>query len=156
MIGTRATIKSKAYEKQIKKINPGIKVISQACPLFVPLVEEGWVNRTETISIAKDYFKQLIKKDKNIDILILGCTHYPLLKQVIKKVLGKRLKLVDSAQQVVRDVALILKNKGLARNNPGSSGRYKFYVTDDPEGFSRQAVRFLGQGLLQVKKITNV
>ena len=77
-------------------------------------------------------------------------------KKVIKKVFGKRIKLVDSARQVAREVVLILENKGLIRNNPGANGRYKFYVTDDPEGFSRQAVRFLGRGILQVKKVADV
>jgi glutamate racemase len=94
VVGTRATIKSKAYETQIKKMNPSIQVISQACPLFVPLVEEGWFNHPETIAIAKRYIRPLREKGRKMDVLILGCTHYPLLKLVIRKVLGKNIRLL--------------------------------------------------------------
>jgi glutamate racemase len=155
VIGTRATIKSKAYERQIKSINPKIKVISGACPLFVPLVEEGWFSHSATTIIARNYLQPLIKNN-NIDTLILGCTHYPLLKAIIRKVLGRDIRLVDSAKQVVREVGEILGDKGLKKHNPKGDRKCKFYVTDDPEGFSRQAVRFLGYRLTQVKKITNV
>ena len=156
VIGTRATIKSKAYESQLKRINPAIKVISQACPLFVPLVEEGWFSQPETVDIAKKYLKPLIKKNHKLDALILGCTHYPLLKPVFRKILGQRIRLIDSAQQVVREVGQILENKVMNKANYRANGKYKFYVTDDPEGFARQAVRFLGHRLSQVKKITDV
>ncbi|GAF80377.1 unnamed protein product [marine sediment metagenome] len=156
VIGTRATIDSQAYESQINRINPLIKVISQACPLFVPLVEEGWVNQPETITIAKKYLKALIKKNQKMDTLILGCTHYPLLKSVIGSVLDRDIKLIDSARQVVREVAQILQSENSTRGNSRVNGRYKFYVTDDPEGFTHQAVRFLGHKLSQVRKITDV
>lgn len=156
VIGTRATIKSKAYERQIKRINPAIKVISQACPLFVPLVEEGWLNQSATMAIAKRYLGHLSKRNKNMDTLILGCTHYPLLKPIIRKVLGKGIRLIDSAQQVAREVGQILQEGTLSRNNPGVNGRCRFYVTDDPDEFTHQAVRFLGHRLSQVNKVTNV
>ncbi len=156
VIGTRATINSKAYERQIKKINSTIKVISQACPLFVSLVEEGWLKQPETVGIAKKYLGALIGKDKKMDTLILGCTHYPLLKPVLKRVLGKNIKLIDSAQEAAREVREILEENGLVNKKPKVKGRCRFYVTDDPEGFSRQAVRFLGYRLSQVKRIINV
>ncbi|MGD9014963.1 MAG: glutamate racemase [Candidatus Omnitrophota bacterium] len=156
IIGTRATIKSKAYERQIKRINPAIKVISQACPLFVPLVEEGWLNQRETFDIASKYLKPLIKKNHKLDALILGCTHYPLLKPVIRRVLGRRIKLIDSAQQVVREVSKNLESKAMTKGNHKAKGKYQFYVTDDPDGFAHQAVRFLGYRLSRVKKINHV
>lgn len=156
VIGTCSTINSKAYERQINRIDPAIKVFSQACPLFVPLVEEGWLNQSVTIAIAKRYLGNFSKRNKNIDTLILGCTHYPLLKPIIRKVLGKGIKLIDSARQVVREVSGVLQKEGLSRSNPGSNGRCRFYVTDDPQGFTNQAVRFLGHRLPQVKRITDV
>jgi glutamate racemase len=156
VIGTRSTINSRAYERQINRIDPAIKVFSQACPLFVPLVEEGWLNQPVTIAIAERYLGDLSKRNKNIDTLILGCTHYPLLKPIIRKVLGRGIKLIDSAQQVVRDVGQILQEEGLSRSNSRSRGGCIFYVTDDPEGFTSQAVRFLGHRLPQVKRVINV
>ncbi len=156
VIGTPATIKSKAYECQIKKIDPSIRVISKACPLFVPLVEEGWVNHPETITIAKTYLRSLVDSNRRMDVLILGCTHYPLLKSVIKKVLGGAIRLVDSAQQVVREANSILQNEGLINNNRKAKGSYRFYVTDDPAEFTRQAARLLGFRLSHVRKVNNV
>ncbi len=156
VIGTRATIKSKAYENQIKRIDPAIKVISQACPLFVPLVEEGWLNQSATNTIAKRYLDLLSKRNKRMDTLILGCTHYPLLKSTIRRILGNGIKLVDSTQQVVKEVSQILQKEGRANNNPQVSRRHKFYVTDDPDEFAYQAVRFLGYRLPKVKRIINV
>ncbi|MFC1657841.1 glutamate racemase [Candidatus Omnitrophota bacterium] len=157
VIGTRATIKSRAYESQIRKIDPEVRVVSQACPLFVPLVEEGWLNRAETISVAEEYLKPFIKKNHKLDALILGCTHYPLLKPVIRKVLGSEVRLIDSARQVVSQVEQILRDsQGARRTDTAGRGRCRFYVTDDAEGFSRQAVRFLGHRISKVKRITDV
>ncbi|MFH1338368.1 MAG: glutamate racemase [Candidatus Omnitrophota bacterium] len=156
VIGTRATVKSRAYESRIKEISPAITVISQACPLFVPLVEEGWLNLPETVSIAKKYLGALLGKNKKMDTLILGCTHYPLLAPVLKRVLGKNIKLIDSAREVAREVAEVLEDGGLVNKKSKLKGKCRFYVTDDPDGFSRQAVRFLGYRLSQVKRINNV
>jgi glutamate racemase len=153
VIGTRATIKSKAYESQIRKINPAIKVVSQACPMFVPLVEEGWLNQPETITIAKKYLQPLLKRNQRMDTLILGCTHYPLLKPMVRAVLGRRVTLIDSARQVVKGVGKIFWDEGLIKRNSKAKGRYKFYVTDDPEGFAEQARRFLGYRLSRVRMV---
>ncbi|MBL7081456.1 MAG: glutamate racemase [Candidatus Omnitrophica bacterium] len=142
VIGTRSTIKSKAYEKEIKSIDSSVKVISLACPLFVPLVEENWFNTKETEQIADQYLKPF-KKTK-VDVLILGCTHYPLLKPVIKKVLGDKVKLIDSARQVVNEVKGILDNEGLRLKNK-RKGKMSFYVTDEPECFRDSAYVFLGR-----------
>ena len=156
VIGTRSTIKSKAYDKQIKKINPDIQVISQACPLFVPLVEEGWLNEPEAVSIAKKYLKALKRKNPKMDTLILGCTHYPLLKPIIRQIFKDKVTLIDSAQQVVRQVSGLLIEQGLIKHNSRRNGKYKFFVTDDPEAFTFQAARFLGYRLSEVRRIVNV
>ncbi|MBU1871476.1 MAG: glutamate racemase [Candidatus Omnitrophica bacterium] len=156
IIGTPATIRSGEYEKQIKKIDPSIKVISQACPLFVPLVEAGWINQSETFTIAKKYLDSLLVKNKKTDTLILGCTHYPLLKPVFKKILGEKIRLIDSAEQVVRQVAGVLHDQGLARKSSDRGARCRFYVSDDPDGFAYQARSFLGQRLSKVQRINHV
>ena len=153
VIGTRATINSKAYQNHLKRIDPLIRVESLACPLFVPLVEEGWLNQAETLAIARKYLGRLRKGNKRIDTLILGCTHYPLLKPVISKVLGGGVRLVDSARQVVRDVGVILREQGLKNSKSRRRNRSRFYVTDDPDEFAKQAVRFLGYRLDCVRKI---
>ena len=151
IIGTPATIKSRAYELEIKKINPRIKVISYATPLFVPLVEEGWLSESATLEIAKKYLRVFKKQD--IDTLILGCTHYPLLKSTIRKIIGKDIVLVDSAKQVTREVKDILTNQG-ALNNPNRfhKAREVFFVTDAPANFAKLARRFLGGPLKNVRK----
>jgi len=153
VIGTTATIKSRAYEIEIRRIDPQIKVISQACPLFVPLVEEGWLNQSVTLSVAREYLAPF--KKTHIDTLILGCTHYPLLKAVIKKILGKNVTLIDSAKQVVEETKDVLYDEGLSKGGR-ACGKHIFYVTDEPEGFAHQAVRFLGYRLTSVKRIINV
>lgn len=153
VIGTAATIKSRAYEIEIRRIDPQIKVISQACPLFVPLVEEGWLNQSVTFSVAREYLAPI--KKTHIDTLILGCTHYPLLKSVIKRILGEGITLIDSAKQVVEEVKAVLYNEGLAKAGR-AEGKHIFYVTDEPEGFAQQAKRFLGKRLSGVKKVENV
>ncbi len=156
VIGTRSTINSKAYEREIKKIDSAIKVIGKACPMFVPLVEEGWISQPEAVTIARKYLLPLVKKNPKMDTLILGCTHYPLLKSVIRKVLGQHIKLIDSAQQVVKSVNQILETKKLIRRKSKRSSSRVFYVTDDSKGFAHQAVRFLGRELSQVKKVNHV
>ena len=155
VIGTKSTISSNAYERELKRINPKIKVISKACPLFVSLVEEGWFNNSTTKQITREYLFKL-KSSHGIDTLILGCTHYPLLKSVISRFMGKDVKLVDSARQVVKEVSSILKLYNCNNKSKKHKGLYRFYVSDDPRGFMQQAVRFLGYTLSNVKKINHV
>lgn len=152
VIGTRGTIKSHTYENEIKQLDPSVKVVATACPLFVPFVEEGWFRGRVVLDVAKTYLKPL--KDAGVDTVILGCTHYPLLKSVIKEVLGKHVTLIDSAKQVAIEVKKILVTEGLL--NRGRRGRHKFYVSDNPEGFSSLAERFLGSPVHNVEKINNV
>jgi len=151
VIGTPATIKSKAYEKEIKQINPKIYITSVACPLFVPLVEEGWTEGQVALAVARRYLKPL--KETKVDTVILGCTHYPLLKNIIKKVLGDNVRLIDSAQAVAEEIKKVLINENLLNKNKTASAKLDFYVSDDPEGFSIMAKRFLGKPIKGVKKI---
>jgi glutamate racemase len=151
VIGTRGTIKSKAYEDQIKHLDPKIKVTALACPLFVPFVEEGWLNGDVVLNVAKDYLKPL--KDSGCDTVILGCTHYPLLKNVIRQVLGGRVTLIDSAKQVAIEVKKILSSENLL--SPGKRGSHEFYVSDNPEWFTGLAQRFLGKPIKNARKVTN-
>jgi len=140
VVGTNATIASGAYEKAIKKINPRIAVFGTACALFVPLVEEGWLAKGVTAEIAASYLAPL--RPKKIDTLILGCTHYPLLKEVIQDRVGKGVVLVDSAREVAREARIILDSSGLL-NRPGRKGRHCFFVSDEPSRFVKMAERFL-------------
>ncbi|MBN1383765.1 MAG: glutamate racemase [Elusimicrobia bacterium] len=150
IIGTEATIKSKAYEKTIRKIAGSCKIVNRACPLFVPIAEEGWVDRKVSEIIAGEYLK-LIKK-AHADTVVLGCTHYPLLKNVIGRVLGKNIKLVDSAAEVARKVKNILQNKKLLNTLKGT-GHMQFFVSDAPEKFKRIGKIFLGKKILSVSKV---
>ena len=130
VIGTRATINSKAYEKSIKEINIKVKIISQACPLFVPLAEEGFINHPASKLIAGEYLK--IYKNSKVDTLILGCTHYPILVKLIQRVVGKKIKLIDSALPTAKVLKKLLQEKNLL-NNGSKKPQLKFYVTDAPE-----------------------
>jgi glutamate racemase len=129
LVGTRATVNSRAYELQLKKKNKAIKILGIACPLFVPLVEEGFVNARATKLIAKEYLSVFDKT--KIDTLILGCTHYPLLKNLIGEILGDKILLIDSAKPTAEELKKVLKEKDLLSNKKPV---YKFYVTDIHSG----------------------
>ena len=152
VIGTKSTIRSRAYENEIKQLNPLVKVTALACPLFVPFVEEGWLSGNVVLEVARTYLKPL--KSAGVDTVILGCTHYPLLKPVIKEVLGKKVELIDSARHVGMEVKKILSVEGLL--NKERRGRHKFYVSDNPEWFTGLAERFLGQKVKDVSKVNHV
>ena len=142
VIGTNATINSRAYETAIHRIDPTIKVFSQSCPLFVPLVEEGWLNGSISTAIAQHYLESLTRQ--RIDTLILGCTHYPLLASTIQRAMGQQIALVDSAKQTVAEVRGVLTGTDALRDRR-LSPRYRFFVTDEPTHFNRLAHRFLGR-----------
>jgi len=151
VIGTAATIKSGAYEKALKNIDPDISVYSVACPLFVPLVEEGWIDVIDeaALAVAERYLESLI--EAGTDTLILGCTHYPLLRDVISKIMGPDVKLVDSGSQTAKFVAENLEKRNMLSDNE-SHGSIKYFVTDSIEGFANLASKFLGsdvQGLVE-------
>jgi glutamate racemase len=155
VIGTHATINSDAYAKRIQLIDPKLKVFSLACPLFVPLAEEGYIDREATHLIARDYLRTM--HDVEIDTLILGCTHYPLLRKVIAEEMGDKVTLIDSGEETARVALRHLTDNGMLNSRNGAGGSPKgfknFYVSDVPEKFSQVATRFLGW---QVEKITRV
>lgn len=150
VIGTRATINNKAYSHELKKLNPKIKVYEKACPLFVPLAEEGWINNKVTELAAKEYLTEL--KENKIDSLILGCTHYPILASVIQKVVGKNVKLVDSGTPSAMIIEEYLNGRGL-RNTSNQLGYKEFYVSDVPAKFREVAERFLGKKITHLHKV---
>jgi glutamate racemase len=152
VIGTKGTIRSRTYENEIKQLDPKVKVTAAACPLFVPFVEEGWLKGGVVKDVAKSYLAPL--KEAKVDTVILGCTHYPLLKAVIRQVLGNDVTLIDSALQVAIEVKKILAaDQGL---NKKRRARHKFYVSDNPEWFNGLAKIFLGSPLKDVRKANGV
>lgn len=150
VIGTETTILNKAYSKAINKIDKEIKVFEKACPLFVPLAEEGWINHPATKLIAEEYLSEL--KKENIDTLILGCTHYPILKDVIQEVIGKNVKLIDSGSAASVEVNEYLEGRGI-KNFQHNIGKYEYYVSDVPKKFKEIADRFLGKELEFIEKV---
>ncbi len=147
VIATSATVKSGQYARHIQRRNQRAEVISKACPLFVPLVEEGWFDDPATRQIARRYLGEL--KQADVDTVILGCTHYPLLRDVIQRTMGRDVLLVDSAREVAQRVQRILHDKKLTRAR--GQGRHKFYVSDKPQEFGRIAQNFLGQSIKAVR-----
>jgi glutamate racemase len=150
VIGTSGTIRSSAYTRAIKRLNPSAEVLTKACPLFVPLAEEGWTDNQVARLTAQNYLQEL--KVAEVDTLVLGCTHYPLLKPVIAEIMGPGVTLVDSAAETARTVADILSQKKLLR--PASeAGNHHYYVSDIPAGFIRVGNRFLGGRLGDVYQV---
>jgi len=150
IIGTEATVQSGAYTKKIKSLNPKIEVISKACPLFVPLVEEGILEGAIAELVIERYLKDI--KNSGIDTLILGCTHYPLLKRTIQKYMDG-INLVDSAEEIAQEVKTMLSQKKLL--NEKSDECYKiFYVTDSPERFKKIGEIFLDYEINNISKVS--
>ncbi len=148
VIGTEGTIQSEAYPDMILRLMPTARVFSRACPLFVPLAEEGKLTGIIAEEVAKEYLKPLLK-DK-IDTLLLGCTHYPLLKKTIAKVVGPKVRIVDSADETARVLRTNLETYGVELSGPGSA---KYYVSDLSRKFKVNAQRFLGSPIGQVDKV---
>ena len=147
VIGTPATINSNAYVKAIKEYDPEITVFSQPCPLFVPLVEEGWLDHQVTRLTAQEYLRPVVAQ--NIDTLVLGCTHYPLLKPLLREVLGDQITLVDSARTIAKETEELLR-KNSVQNIQEKPPEYRFYVTDVPVRFKEIGEHFLGTTLSNV------
>jgi glutamate racemase len=140
VIGTEATIASGAYTSALRALRPSLELYTRACPLLVPLAEEGWTDSDIVRGVVDTYLASLARS--GIDTLILGCTHYPLLKPVIGEVMGPSVRLVDSAEETARAVAAQLAADGLARAD--GRGSTSFFVTDVPDRFVRIGQRFLG------------
>lgn len=148
VIGTAGTIASGAYERAIKARRPDAIVISQACPLFVPLIEEGWFDHPATELIAREYLEPLLASQ--VDVLVLGCTHYPLLKPLLGRVLGPGVRLIDSAEETAAAVERELAAGGLAADN-ASHVTHEFVVSDDEPRFRAISQRFLGEKVQSVE-----
>ena len=154
VVGTAATIESGAYEAALMRTAPGLKVFSVQCPLFVPLVENGRTDADDVaaLAIAEDYLKEL--REAGIDTLILGCTHYPLLRGVISKVIGPDVTLIDSGAETAKLVARDLRSREMLSPS-AANGEVKYYITDGVDSFSKMASRFLESEVLgKVKQIT--
>jgi glutamate racemase len=150
VIGTEATIGSGAYERAITRLDPGIEVISRACPLFVPLAEEGWVDNDVAALVAERYLSFF--RSTGIDTLVLGCTHYPLLKDVITRAVGPGVTLIDSARETAKEVASVLDK--LKWHRPGAEPVVrKYFVTDTPARFEKLGKLFLGDDRLTAEQV---
>ena len=150
VIATEATVQSGAYAAAIARLDADASVIARACPLFVPLAEEGWADTEVAHMVAADYLKEI--KASNVDTLVLGCTHYPILSRVIQETVGAEVSLIDSGEAAARDVEELLETNALRRAEQFEAERERqlcddldhFYVTDAAARFSRVAERFLG------------
>jgi glutamate racemase len=151
VIGTTATIYSRAYEKTINSLKSGLKIISRDCPLFVPLVEEGWLDHPVTRMVAQEYLLPL--KAEGIEKLVLGCTHYPVLKDVIRNVMGVEIELIDSGETTAEKVFMILNRQGWFRES-GNREQDEFYATDSPERFKKIGEIFLKRTLNKVSAVS--
>ena len=150
VIGTPATIASNAYAQKVKEGCARAHVVSLACPLFVPLVEEGWIDNEVTEAVVRRYLGTL--RNEKIDTLILGCTHYPLLKNAIAATVNHGVKLIDSAEEVAKTLQRLLTEKNLLEAR-GVQPTQELYVTDLPARFETIASRFLGTALPPIKRI---
>jgi len=150
VIATYATIESKSYAKSLEARSPEAEYFLKPCPLFVPLAEEGWLDDVVALEAARKYL--LPMKKKKVDTLILGCTHYPLLEKVIAKVMGPRVRLVDSAAPTALRLKALLQKKGLLYPR-GRCAPLKIFVTDHVRNFARIGESFLGERLKTVKLV---
>jgi glutamate racemase len=137
IIGTRATVNSGVYQKKIMAVRPAMKVYSNPCPLLVPLVEEGWLKKPETRRIVKKYLHPL--RVKQVDMLILGCTHYPLLKEIIQEKIGKRVIVIDSSEVLAGSVKDFLLDNYHIDSNLEKGGRHRFFFSDVTEQMQKLA-----------------
>ena len=150
VIGTQATVGARAYERALKEINPRIRTFSKACPLLVPLVEEGILDGALTQMVLERYLRPLLRE--KIDTLILGCTHYPLLHDAIREASGSGVRLIDSAPATVSRLIAVLGENDRLRIREGK-GRFQIFVSDLSRDFARIGERFLGEPLGDVKVV---
>ena len=150
VIGTVGTIASGAYDLAVRRKLADARVYAQPCPLFVPLVEEGWAHHPAAALVARDYLTPL--RDMDVDVLILGCTHYPLLRPLVQEVMGDDVTLVDSARETARDVRALLEARAL-RRDPSAPPRYSFIASDAPLRFRDVGRRFLGDIVQAVERV---
>ncbi|HYN80269.1 MAG TPA: glutamate racemase [Gemmatimonadaceae bacterium] len=151
VIGTHGTINSRAYERAIVAELPTANVMARACPLFVPLIEEGWLETEATRLIATEYLGPFVGAE--IDTLVLGCTHYPLMKRAIGEVVGRQVRLIDSAEETAAETAETLRAHSLSHDD-GADPTYRFIASDVPDQFLRVGQRFLGKAIDRVETVT--
>ncbi|MGE5893940.1 MAG: glutamate racemase [bacterium] len=142
VIGTEATIKSGAYQKILSGLIHDVEIFARPCPLFVPLVEEGWTKGRIAKAVVEEYLAPLRKQA--VDTLVLGCTHYPLLKGMISRYMERGTVLIDSAVETAKETKTLIKENNLTRQQK-NKGRKKFFVTDSPSRFREVGERFLGE-----------
>ncbi len=148
VIGTEATINSGAYERAIKNIDNSIAVTGVSCPLFVPIIEEGWIEG-DVVSLTAERYLSLLG-NQSVDALVLGCTHYPMIKGVINGIV--QIPLIDSAVETAKEVSRILDSENLMRVSKGNVSK-EFFVTDSPDKFITTGRRFLGHSIENISKI---
>jgi glutamate racemase len=156
VVGTRATVASEAYVHELKKIAPEGQIVQQACPLLVPFIEEGWDQKPEAKMILKKYLRPL--KSHNLDTLILGCTHYPLMHAAFQRIMGKNVHVLDTGPTVAKSLADYLERhpeieNGLSKRTTEQGTKCRFLTTGDPERFRELGSRFLGQRIGEVERI---
>ena len=150
VIGTAGTIASGAYARAIQALRPDAAIQSRACPLFVPFIEEGWLDHPALELVARQYLGPMTIA--GIDTLVLGCTHYPLIKPVLAKILGPNVALIDSAEETARAVAAVLAEQGMAHGANGAPD-HRFAVSDDPARFTSVGGQFLGERVQAVEVV---
>jgi len=151
VVGTSGTISSKAYDTEIAKIDPEIKVYSQACPLLVPLIEEHWQHKPESLKILKKYLKPI--KSYNTDVLILGCTHYPLMYKHFKRYMGKNVEVLDSGEVIAESLEKYLHRHPEVENLITQNNERKYLTTDSSDKFKDFANKELGLNIKEVQTI---
>ncbi len=151
VIGTAGTIASGAYQRAIRDLAPDARVDAQPCPLLVPLVEEGWLDREATRLIAREYLAPLV--GDRVDTLVLGCTHYPLLKPILGDIIGRDVQLIDSAEETAAETARVLDVQDLLARDDGPPA-HRFVASDAPDQFLLVGGRFLGSAIEHVEKLT--
>ena len=152
VIGTKATVRSMAYERAIRKRDRRVQVLSTACPLFVPLVEEGWEHDDVARLVVKKYLQTF--RDSAIDVLVLGCTHYPVLQPVIRDELDPGVLMVNTGRETAGELKELLEARDLLKRS--GRGACTYYVTDSPESFSEIGGRILGEPIRTVKLVKNL
>lgn len=145
VIGTVGTVRSGAYERAIRALDPEARITVRACPLLVPLVEEGWSDHPVTRQVAQEYLEPLIKE--GINTLVMGCTHYPLIKSLLCRVLGPGVTLIDSAAETAAELGQVLRDQKLEAPAADSSPTHRFVASDDPLQFLQLGQRFLGDAI---------
>ena len=153
VVGTKATIESKAYARELKRLKKEVKVFEQACPLLVPLVEEGWLDKIETRMVIKNYLRPL--KDRQIDTLILGCTHYPLLMKQFIRVCGKKIKVLNAPEIVAKKLVDYLSRHPEVESRLEKKSAISFLTTGEIGKFNELGSRFYGQFIKSEKVVLN-